>query len=375
MIDPKIFYDTLIENDIKFFTGVPDSLLKNICAYITEKSSDLDNVIAANEGNALAMGVGHYLSTGRPALVYMQNSGLGNIINPLASLTDKSVYKIPALLLIGLRGEEGVSDEPQHKKQGEVTLEILTSMGIKYYLINKDTNDEDVKLVINDAIEEMKINKQPVAIVASKGTFNTYKLQSEKKPKLTLTREESIKSLIDNIKEDYVVVSTTGKASRELFELRQIKDGQHDKDFICVGSMGHVSSIGLGIARNTDKKVYILDGDGAFIMHMGASAIIGQSDVNNIRHIVINNGSHESVGGQLTVGLNIDILKIADACGYDKVFSIDNKKQLIEIIDEIEDFDGKVFIEIKVLEGSRDDLGRPTSSPEEIKKGFMSNFI
>lgn len=375
MINPKEFYNELASNSINFFTGVPDSLLKEFCSYISDNTADNKHIIAANEGNALAIASGYYLSSGKPALVYMQNSGLGNIINPLLSLNARKVYGIPALLLIGWRGEPNTKDEPQHIKQGEITLGLLDAMGIKYYLLNKDSNNSTAKDIVGETAKYMESNNEPVAIVVSKGTFEKYIRNDIGIENYELTREKAIDILLNNIDENYLVVSTTGKTSRELFELREINGESHNKDFLVVGSMGHASSIGLGIAMNQkDKNVYVLDGDGAFIMHMGAIAINGQAEVNNFRHIVFNNGSHESVGGQATVGQNINIADIAKACGYDLVLSVENKKELEKGIEDISNYKGKVLLEIKIKNGSRSDLGRPTIPPVEIKNRFMKQI-
>lgn len=374
MINPKDFYEELEKNNIGFFTGVPDSLLKEFCSYISDNVAN-NHIIAANEGNALAIASGYYLSSGKFGLVYMQNSGLGNIVNPLLSLNDKKVYGIPTLLLIGWRGEPNTKDEPQHIKQGEVTLDLLDAMGIKYYLLNKDSNNSTAKDIVGEAAKYMESNNEPVAIVVSKGTFEKYIRNDIRTEGYELTREKAIDILLNNIDEDYLVVSTTGKTSRELFELRETNGKSHNQDFLVVGSMGHASSIGLGIAMNEkDKNVYVLDGDGAFIMHMGAIAINGQTKVNNFRHIVFNNGSHESVGGQATVGQDINIADIAKACGYDLVLSAENKKELEKGIQDISNYKGKVLLEIKIKNGSRSDLGRPTIPPEEIKNRFMKQI-
>lgn len=374
MINPKDFYEELGKRGINFFTGVPDSLLKEFCSYISDNVHN-NHIIAANEGNALAVASGYYLSSGKPALVYMQNSGLGNVVNPLLSLNDKKVYGIPALLLIGWRGEPNTKDEPQHIKQGEITLGLLDAMGIKYYLLNKDSNNSTAKDIVGETAKYMESNNEPVAIVVSKGTFEKYIRNDIGIENYELTREKAIDILLNNIDENYLVVSTTGKTSRELFELREINGESHNKDFLVVGSMGHASSIGLGIAMNQkDKNVYVLDGDGAFIMHMGAIAINGQAEVNNFRHIVFNNGSHESVGGQATVGQNINIADIAKACGYDLVLSVENKKELEKGIEDISNYKGKVLLEIKIKNGSRSDLGRPTIPPVEIKNRFMKQI-
>lgn len=333
MIDVSEFFNCLNENGIDFFCGVPDSLLKSFCAYVKDNTSQSHNVTAANEGNALSIAAGYHIATGKTALVYMQNSGLGNIVNPALSLTDAMVYQIPALLVIGWRGEPGKKDEPQHIKQGLVTLNLLDTLGIKYSILGSQHDISDAREIVNKAKEEMGQTSEPYAIVIQKDTFNDYKLKEDNLNDYTLLREEAIGVIADNIGENDIIVSTTGMSSRELFEYRESKGQTHEKDFLTVGSMGHTSQIALGIAiGNPNQRVYCIDGDGSFIMHMGGIAIVGQAQRQNLVHIVINNGAHDSVGGQKTVGHDIDMPKIAKACGYGLVFQAKNKEDIIQAI-------------------------------------------
>lgn len=372
MIKVNEFYKILKENNIDFFTGVPDSLLKSFCAYVKENTPDTKNIITANEGNALALAAGYHLATTKIPLVYMQNSGLGNIINPVASLMDPLVYSIPTLLLIGWRGEPGKKDEPQHIKQGKITIELLDTLKIKYSILSGDSELEDAKKKIQNAVEYMKENNECYALVIKKDTFEGYKSKTKMQTNLQLKREEAIKIIMRNIEENAAIVCTTGMASRELFELREHFNETHEKDFLTVGSMGHASQIALGIAiAKPNKNVYCLDGDGAFIMHMGGTSIIGQSDCKNYKHIVINNGAHDSVGGQPTVGLDIEITAIAGACGYKKVLLAKTEKEIIDKIRELRLIDGPALLEIRVKKGARKDLGRPTTTPIENKEAFM----
>ncbi|KOC33808.1 phosphonopyruvate decarboxylase [Clostridium botulinum] len=372
MIKVNEFYKVLKENNIDFFTGVPDSLLKSFCAYVKENTPDTKNIIAANEGNALALAAGYYLATTKIPLVYMQNSGLGNIINPVTSLMDPLVYSIPTLLLIGWRGEPGKKDEPQHIKQGKITIELLDTLKIKYSILSSDSELEDAKSKIQNAVEYMKENNECYALVIKKDTFKVYKSKTEMQTNFQLKREDTIKIIMRNIEENAAVVSTTGMASRELFELREHFRETHEKDFLTVGSMGHASQIALGIAiGKPNKNVYCLDGDGAFIMHMGGISIIGQSNCRNYKHIVINNGAHDSVGGQPTVGLNIGVTGIAKSCGYKTVLSAETEEEIINKIKELKLADGPALLEIRVNKGARKDLGRPTTTPIENKETFM----
>lgn len=371
MISPKFFIDKLEENNINFFTGVPDSLLKNICAYIEDNKDENHNIIAANEGAAMGLATGHYLATGEIPVVYMQNSGEGNIINPLASLTDKEVYNIPILLIIGWRGRPGVHDEPQHIKQGKVTLPLLETMEIKYTILSKDENEFTNQL--NDVIEYMAKTKESFAFVVEKDTFEDYKLQNNQQyENLEMSREEAIQIVADSLDENTVIVSTTGMISRELFEYRANSNQTHEKDFLTVGSMGHASQIALGIAlEKSNHKIYCFDGDGAAIMHMGSMAIIGSKHPENYIHIIFNNGAHDSVGGQPTVGLQINIPEIAKALNYKKVFSIKDRMSLKEVLNKINGEKGPIMLEIQVKKGNRKDLGRPTTTPIQNKEALM----
>lgn len=373
MISPKFFYETLDRYGIDFYAGVPDSLLKNLCAYITDHADENHNIIAANEGGAMGLASGHYLATGQIPVVYMQNSGEGNIINPLASLTDPDVYNIPVLLVIGWRGKPGVHDEPQHVKQGKVTTGLLNVMGIDYTVLSKEEDKAEVQ--IKKAVAYMQATKQCYALVIEKDTFDAYTLQNVEKNDLTMSREEAIQIVTSVLGDKDVIVSTTGMISRELFEYRTAMNQSHEQDFLTVGSMGHASQIALGIAlAKQDRRVWCFDGDGATIMHMGGMAIVANKAPKNYVHVVFNNGAHDSVGGQPTVGLKIDLSAIAKAVGYKQVFSVDNKNDLQNILTYlISPFtsEGVTFIEVKVKKGNRKDLGRPTTTPIQNKESLM----
>ncbi len=368
MIRPKFFIETLREKGIDCFAGVPDSLLKNICAYITDHFDAAHNIIAANEGAAVGLAAGHYLATGQPACVYMQNSGEGNIINPLASLTDQEVYNIPVLLLIGWRGRPGVHDEPQHVKQGKVTTGLLNVMGVNYEVLSKE-EDKAAKQIEKAA--KALANKEVFALVIEKDTFEEYKLVNNQSPiTLNLSREEAIQTVAAALGEKDCIVSTTGMISRELFEYRAAMNQGHERDFLTVGSMGHASQIALGIAMaKTDRKVWCFDGDGAAIMHMGSMAIVANKAPKNYVHVVFNNGAHDSVGGQPTVGLKIDLPAVAKAVGYKATISVDNKEELVVALKNLAE--GPVLLEVKVKKGNRKDLGRPTTTPIQNKEALM----
>lgn len=368
MIRPEFFIEKLRENGIDCFAGVPDSLLKNICAYITDHCDAEHNIIAANEGAAVGLAAGHYLATGQPACVYMQNSGEGNIINPLASLTDPEVYNIPVLLLIGWRGRPGVHDEPQHVKQGKVTTGLLNTMGINFDVLSKE--EDKAEKQIAKAVDALK-KKDVYALVIEKDTFDNYTLVNNQSPiTLNLSREEAIQIVAAALGEKDCIVSTTGMISRELFEFRAAKGQGHERDFLTVGSMGHASQIALGIAMaKPDRKVWCFDGDGAAIMHMGSMAIVANKAPKNYVHVVFNNGAHDSVGGQPTVGLKIDLPAVAKAVGYKGTISVDNKEDLVAALNKVAE--GPILIEVKVKKGNRKDLGRPTTTPIQNKDALM----
>lgn len=370
MVKPDFFVNTLKEHGIDFYAGVPDSLLKNICAYITDNLPAEQNIIAANEGGAMGIAAGYHLATGNVPVVYMQNSGEGNIINPLASLTDKEVYNIPILLVIGWRGRPGVKDEPQHVKQGKVTIGLLNVMGINYAILPKDETEAAKQIKI--AVNYMKKTNECYALVIEKDTFDSYKLQNVEVNDLTMTREEAIQKVASSIEETACVVSTTGMISRELFEARTAWNQGHERDFLTVGSMGHASQIALGIAlQKPERKVYCFDGDGASLMHMGNMAIAASMNCKNYVHVVFNNGAHDSVGGQPTVGLKIDLCGVSKAVGYKATYSVDTMEQLEAILPEVKNAEGPIFLQVCVKKGNRKDLGRPITTPIQNKQALM----
>ena len=367
MINTKEFYDYLVNRDIDFFTGVPDSLLANLCACIKENSSASKNIIAANEGNAVAMASGYYIASGKYGAVYMQNSGLGNAVNPLLSLVDKAVYKIPMLLIIGWRGEPGVKDEPQHVTQGRVTLGLLEAMDIKYFIL-----DDDYQATIENCLAYMRDEKQPVALVVRKGLFSDYQVKMDSND-YTLTREEALEIILGELGDNDCVVSTTGKTSREIFEIREAKGQGHANDFLTVGSMGHTASIALGMSLATDKNIYTIDGDGSFLMHMGSFPVISTIARKNFKYILNNNGAHESVGGQPTVSFKIDVEGVLRSSGFKHIYSATSKEEILEAMKEMKD-QQSVALVVYTKQGSRDNLGRPTTTPQENKEELMKKL-
>ncbi len=353
-----------------FYTGVPDSQLRALCDYLMDRYG-IDpkyHIIAANEGNCAALAAGYHLATGKIPVVYMQNSGEGNIINPVASLLNDRVYAIPCVFIVGWRGEPGVHDEPQHIYQGEVTLKLLENMDIAHFVISKDTTEAELAAQMAAFRKTLAKGKQ-VAFVVKKGALEFGgKVKYENSN--IMSREEIIRHIVEHTGSD-PIVSTTGKASRELFEIREARGEGHERDFLTVGSMGHASSIALGIAlQKPDKRIWIIDGDGAALMHMGAMAIIGANAPKNIVHIVINNGAHETVGGMPTVAEKIDIVAVAKGCGYPEAVSVDGFAQLDAALEAAKQGDELSLIEVKCSIGARANLGRPTTTAAENKKRF-----
>ena len=366
-----------VENLLKiigsdFYCGVPDSQLKPLCDYLMLKYgiNSKHHLIAANEGNCVAIAAGYHLATGKIPVVYLQNSGEGNIINPVASLLNDKVYAIPMIFIIGWRGEPGVYDEPQHIYQGQITIKLLDDMEIRSFAVSKKTSEAEVEEVMEEYRELLDEGKN-VAFIIKKGALTADAAIAYKNDN-GICREDAIKHIVD-VSGDDPIVSTTGKISRELFELREANGQSHKYDFLTVGSMGHSSSIALGIALNKPKtRVWCIDGDGAAIMHMGAMAVIGSTSPPNMIHIVLNNGAHESVGGMPTVANDIGFASVAKACGYKSAVCVDTLDKLDAELTAAKKRNSLSFIEVKCAIGSRADLGRPTTSAAENKSSFMN---
>jgi phosphonopyruvate decarboxylase len=372
VLRPGDFYDCLRSAGCDYFAGVPDSLLKHFCAYVSDQNGSDGDLIAANEGAAIALAAGHHLATGRYAVVYMQNSGLGNAVNPLTSLADPEVYSIPMLLLVGWRGEPGRPDEPQHVKQGKITREMLDCLGIPNEVLPEDL--DGASSLVTRAVEYFKSHQAPFAIVVSAGTFDKYE-KRESSDTFEMRREDAVQVLAANLDDADIIVATTGKTSRELFEYRAATGGKHSGDFLTVGSMGHASQIALAIAQDRpSRQVVCLDGDGAAIMHLGSMAVIGTKAPTNFKHVIVNNGAHDSVGGQATAGHAIDFCAIAGACRYGSTARVEKKSELAAAVKDLRSQDGPVLLEILTSKGARDDLGRPTIAPKDNKRSFMRNL-
>ena len=357
--------------NVDFYTGVPDSLLKPLCNYLmdTYGIDSKHHMIAANEGNCTAIAAGYHLATGKVPAVYMQNSGEGNVINPLASLLNDKVYAIPMIFIVGWRGEPGVHDEPQHIYQGEVTVKLLEDMDVAAYVVTKETTEEELDAQMQ-VFRSLLAKGKDVAFVVKKGALS-FEKNVEYSNKNHMRREAIIEHIVNVSKED-PILSTTGKASRELFEIREKNGQSHKYDFLTVGSMGHTSSIALGVVlQKPQQKIWCIDGDGAMLMHMGAMAVIGANKPSNLVHIVINNGAHETVGGLPTVASEINLVKMAEACGYPYAVRVSEFEQLDKELQAAKERRELTLIEVECAIGAREDLGRPTTTALENKENFM----
>ena len=357
---------------IDFFTGVPDSQLKGLCdtLFATFGVESKEHIVAANEGNAIALCAGHYLATGRPGLCYMQNSGLGNAVNPIASLMDQQVYGLPCLLVVGWRGEPGVHDEPQHVKQGQITLSQLELLDVPCMVLDKAMSDADFDAAFANLRVHLDAGRT-AAIVVKKGALSC-SLKPRYGNRRTLAREVAAAHILRASSEGDVFVSTTGKLSRELFELREAAGQGHEKDFLTVGSMGHASMIALGIAlEKPERRVWCLDGDGAALMHLGAMAVLGRKKPANLLHVVINNAAHETVGGMPVCEGALDLSTVAKAVGYEHIFRAEDGESLDAALSAAKACGELALIEVMCAVGARADLGRPTTTPRENRDALM----
>ncbi|AMP97390.1 phosphoenolpyruvate decarboxylase [Pedobacter cryoconitis] len=372
MINSKSLVNYLDSIGITFYAGVPDSVMEPFCTYLDKHKLDKSHIIASNEGSAIGLAVGNYLSTGNLPVVYMQNSGFGNAFNPLTSITNRSAYSIPILLFIGWRGSPGESDEPQHELMGDIIIDLLNLLDIKYEILSNNLT-EGVQQ-IQKLYDLASSNLCPVSLLIRKGTFekdtnNSFDSIYE------ISRESAIGVLMKGLP-DYFFVSTTGKCSREVFEFRVSNNQTHNKNFYCVGAMGHASAIAMGIAMNNpSRKVCVLDGDGAVLMQMGVLTTLGCGQLQNLLHVVLNNGAHESVGGQRTLGFSVDLAAIAKGCGYKNVYTVTVFQDLIALIPLIRGINESCFIEIRIDNFSREDLIRPTKTLIQLKKELMGSLL
>jgi phosphonopyruvate decarboxylase len=375
-ISPKAFYECLAAEGVNFLAGVPDSLLKEFCAYVDAALPPENHIIAANEGSAVALASGHHLATGKVPVVYLQNSGLGNTVNPLLSLADPEVYGLPMVVIIGWRGEPTIQDEPQHVKQGRVTGALIEAMEYPYRVLNG--GEAEALAFAAWAVAKARQTGGPVVLLVRKGAFGVAeaKRPNPDVPARRLSREAVI-ALVTEVLDGYAtIIATTGMISRELYEQREMRGQSRACDFLTVGAMGHASQIALGIARALpERQVVCLDGDGAVLMHMGGLALIGASKVGNLLHVVLNNGAHDSVGGQPTVALDVSLTGVARACGYDLVEGpFEDRAEICEALARLVSLPGRRFLELRIRPGSRKDLGRPKEAPKENKAEFLNHL-
>lgn len=375
MLKVEDFTNELITRGIKKYVGVPDSTFKDWISYIGDVES-INHVIAVNECEATAIAAGQYLATGKPSLVYMQNDGLGKVINPYTSLCSKDVFSIPMLFMIGWRGEPGGKDASQHLMMGRIMEDMLKLLDIPYDILTGDLSQDILK--IEEALGYMQRESAPYALVIRKGLFLTYNKQIaiDKNKKEYLSREEAIQLIVDNIDKDAAFVSTTGKASRELFELRKQQNANVRKDFYNIGAMGCAPSIAFGIAScKRNHQVYVVDGDGALLMQMGALATIGHYKLSNFKHILIDNNAHDSTGGQPNASSSVDFLELAKSCGYKFVEFAEDKDDIIVKLRMLNVQEGPALLVVRAACGARADLGRPDVPLDELKKTFMNNLL
>jgi len=376
-VRPSYFCDIMKQNDFNFYCGVPDSLLKDLCGYITDNIPEGNHMIVPNEGTAIGVASGYHLNTNKIPIVYFQNSGLGNAINPLLSLTHQDVYSIPILLLIGWRGEIGKKDEPQHLVMGKIMCDMLKLMQIPWDIL--PDYEEGIQHSIQTAAQYLRNNNSSYALLVRKRTFVTYQFDAgiSIEDEL-LTRREVLYHMIENVKcLNTAYISTTGFTSRELYEIRKeyqvTNNCDNVKEFLTVGSMGHASSIALGLAHsNPMRDVICIDGDGALLMHMGSMTLTGNSKLKNMKHILINNGCHDSVGQQPSHGFITDFVQIAKACGYKTSESVKTKDEIIKALQKLNETEGPCFLEIITKPGAAGNLSRPKSTPKQNKHDFMS---
>lgn len=372
MIDPAAFLAKLEALGVRFITGVPDSLLKQFCTQAMGELPAERHIIAANEGASIGLAIGHYLRSGQPALVYMQNSGFGNAVNPLISLADSEVYGIPMILLVGWRGQPGVKDEPQHVKQGRVMTALLNAMELPWAILPRE--QEAAEAALSQAVARTQAEKRPYVLLVEKDSFAKATVQAAS-TETTLSlpgREEALVALMDAVGDEGVQIATTGMLGRELFEHRVRSGGSGARDFLTVGGMGHASAVALGIALEEPRReVWCLDGDGAALMHLGGLPVIAQNAPRSFFHVVFNNGVHDSVGGQPTAAARLSLADLAETSGYRRALTAQSLEQIAPQVVALREAGGPALLELRVRPGNRPDIGRPTHTPQEAKAALM----
>tara|TARA_B100001142_G_scaffold330015_1_gene395646 strand:- start:1204 stop:2340 length:1137 start_codon:yes stop_codon:yes gene_type:complete len=374
-IKPKVLYNILKKNGVEFYTGVPDSTIKDFCFYLEEVVPSNNHIIAANEGNSIGIATGYHLSSGKIPFVYMQNSGLGNAINPLTSLADETVFSIPMIIMIGWRGEPGTKDAVQHQKDGEIQEQLLKALKIPYQILSLDNDKLESQITLS--IETSRTNSSPFVILVRRNSFDKF-IHDEKQNQVLfsdMSREYALSNIYDKIEKNAIIVSTTGKISRELNEIKTKSSSKLERELMVVGSMGHASSIALGVSINSpEHQLYCIDGDGSIIMHMGIMATVGKYSTSNFKHILINNFSHDSVGGQSSNSEVVNFSYLSKSFSYKNFFQISKKSDFNSVFDDFLNSPAPSLLEIIVNKGARSDLPRPNRTPLENKKDFM-NFL
>jgi len=369
-VSPNVFYQQLKEREFEFFTGIPDSLLSDFLNYLGQNHPPNQNIVAANEGTAVAIASGYHLATKKFPVVFMQNSGIGNAVNPLLSLVDPRVYKIPMLLLMGWRGEPGKKDEPQHKVQGEVMTSMMEDLNLTFEVL--PDYEEGVAAALDLALYHLKTRGTPYAFLVRRRTFLKYDYIAPRENKYPLSREEAMQIILDHIGKYDAVIAAQGFTSRELLEVRQKKGFELNQDFFCLGARGHASSVAMGVAvAKPSKTVFCFEGDGAFLTHMGAASQIGSKNLQNFKHVIFNNEVHESAGGSPSVGDVVDFAELAKGCGYKFTATATSEQEVIEGIKQLRETPGPGFLEIKVKLQTRHDLRGMVSTPKQNKEQFM----
>ena len=373
-MSPHALIELLFHYDQTFITGVPDSIFKHFLSALVQDSR-FQHVITNNEGEACALAAGYHLATGKIPVVYMQNSGLGNSINPLTSLIDAHIYSIPIVLLIAWRGRPGVPDEPQHVRMGAILPQLLSLLDIAYSVA--DSAEEKMAPIFQQADQHLTQQKKPYAILFPNHVFQVKTSRIETDAEIVLkghiVREQLLEWLIQHAQEDDVWVTTTGKTSRELYELRERYHQDHSRDFLTVGSMGCSASIALGIAMQCKhRRVILIDGDGACLMRMEALATIGHEAPQNFIHIVVDNNAYESTGSQKTLSDDVDLAGVANACRYYHSVTVHDLTAFYHAFMSVTR--GPTMIVAKTISYSRVDLGRPKTTPIENKLAFMQRL-
>lgn len=372
MIEPKLVVDTLSELGVEFACGVPDSLMEPLCTYLATLPPER-HLLAANEGAAIGLAVGHYLGTGKPAFVYMQNAGIGNAINPLVSLADPGVYAIPMLVFVGWRGQPGTTDEPQHMTQGKQMVPLMEALEVPWATLAKEP--EEARAQLAEALDVAVTRSTPYVMLVEKGSFVPTQSAEKEEAHDGPSREEALIALLEAVGSEGIYVATTGMLGRELYEYRERSGTPSSRDFLTVGGMGHASSIALGLAEaRPEREVWCLDGDGATLMHMGTLAVIAARSPKNFFHVVFNNGVHDSVGGQPTVMRSIDLAAAARAFGYEFATSISDVGHIGKVVEEMRHSPGPALVDLRVRPGNREGIGRPKRTPAEAKTVLMGSL-